>query len=250
MTDDKADRGDGKNSTAEGEESHVSATDETVERQIADDESAESASGDAAEDTAASDTAASDTANTSDGATETVAALPGAAFQDPDSGSSTVVRLLVPLTLLVLFLGSLGIAAFAYLAWYQPDRKVDDAVAASVLQSASDGAVALLSYTPETLDQDFTNAKTRLTGDFLSYYTQFTQEIVTPAAKQKSVKTSAAVVRSALSKLEPTTAEVLLFINQSTVSKENPDGSFTASSVKVEMTKVGDAWLISSFDPV
>lgn len=159
-------------------------------------------------------------------------------------------RLLLPIGLVVAIVLSAGAAAFAYFTLHRSDQEVDQAVAAKVIQSAADGAAALLSYTPETLDKDFATAKSRLTGDFLNYYTQFTQDIVTPAAKQKQVKTSAVVVRSALSKLEPTSGEVLLFINQSTVSKENPDGSFTASSIKVEMTKVGDDWLISSFDPV
>jgi Mce-associated membrane protein len=159
-------------------------------------------------------------------------------------------RLVLPIVLVVVLVASAAVTAWFYFARYTVDQKVDQHVAASVLQSASDGAVALLSYSPDTLDKDFTNAKARLTGDFLNYYTQFTQQIVTPAAKQKQVKTSAAVVRSAISKLDSSSAEVLLFINQSTVSKENPDGSFTASSVKVEMTKVGNDWLISSFDPV
>lgn len=38
--------------------------------------------------------------------------------------------------------------------------------------------------------------------------------------------------------------------NQSTTSKENPDGAFVASSVKVGMKKVDGAWPISAFDPV
>lgn len=159
-------------------------------------------------------------------------------------------RLAVPVALAVLLLGSVGAAAWSYVEMYRPDRATDDAVAATVVQSASDGTVALLSYSPDTLDADFANAKAHLTGDFLNYYTQFTADIVTPAAKQKSVKTSAQVVRSALGQLSPTSAEVLLFINQSTTSKENPDGAFTASSVKVGLTKIGNDWLISSFDPV
>ncbi len=90
-----------------------------------------------------------------------------------------------------------------------------------------------------------------MTGDFLSYYTQFTEQIVTPAAKEKSVKTTASVVRAAVSDIEPDSAEVLVFINQTTTSKENPDGgAFAASSVKVGLTKVDGAWLIESFDPV
>ncbi|MCP9273354.1 twin-arginine translocation pathway signal [Mycolicibacterium arenosum] len=174
--------------------------------------------------------------------------------QNADEGTAATGRssrrLILPIALAVALLASAALAAWFYFATYQPDQKVDQAVAARVIQSASDGAVALLSYTPETLDEDFTAAKSKLTGEFLNYYTRFTQEIVTPAAKQKSVKTLAVVVRSALSNLEPTKAQVLLFINQQTVSKENPDGSFTASSVKVELTKVGNDWLISSFDPV
>ena len=72
---------------------------------------------------------------------------------------------------------------------------------------------------------------------------------MTPAAKQKSVKTSAAVVRAAVSELQPDSAVVLVFINQTTTSKENPDGSFTASSVKVGLTKINDTWLISVVRP-
>ena len=159
-------------------------------------------------------------------------------------------RLLVPLALVVLLLASAGVTTWIYLAQYRTDQQTSDAVKTRVIQSASDGTVALLSYSPETLDKDFANAKTHLTGDFLNYYTQFTAEIVTPAAKQKAVKTSAAVVRSAMAQMQPASAEVLLFLNQTTTSKENPDGSFTASSVKVGLTKVGDDWLISAFDPV
>jgi len=159
-------------------------------------------------------------------------------------------RLLVPLVLVVLLLASAGVTTWVYLSQYRSDQATNQAVQTRVIQSAKDGTVALLSYSPETLDKAFANAKTHLTGDFLNYYTQFTSEIVTPAAKQKSVKTTAAVVRSALGQLQPTSAEVLLFLNQTTTSKENPDGSFTASSVKVGLTKVGNDWLIASFDPV
>ena len=162
-----------------------------------------------------------------------------------------VRRMLVPLLLTVLLLASAGVATWAYLSMYRPDQQInDDAVATRVVQAASDGTVALLTYKPDSMDKDFAAAKARLTGDFLDYYTRFTTDIVTPAVKQKSVKTSASVVRKALSKLEPTSAEVLVFVNQTTTSKENPEGAFAASSVRVGLTKVGNEWLISAFDPV
>jgi Mce-associated membrane protein len=159
-------------------------------------------------------------------------------------------RLLVPIVLAVLLVGSAGLASWAYMTQFRPDRQTDAAVAADTIKAASDGTVALLSYAPETLDKDFATAKTHLTGDFLDYYTKFTTDIVTPAAKQKSVKTSAAIVRAAVAELKPDSAVVLVFLNQTTTSKENVDGSFTASSVKVSLAKVDGAWLISAFDPV
>jgi len=154
------------------------------------------------------------------------------------------------IALTVALLASAGVAAYLYFGQYRTDQKTDDAVANVVLDAAKTGTVAMLSYSPDTLDKDFANAKSHLTGDFLSYYTNFTQQIVTPAAKQKAVKTSAAVVRAAVSELQPDSALVLVFINQNTVSKENPDGAFAASAVKVGMKKINGTWLISAFDPV
>jgi Mce-associated membrane protein len=152
--------------------------------------------------------------------------------------------------LAVALIASAGVAAWLYFQQYRPDQETNAAVAGVALDAAKTGTVALLSYAPGSLDKDFAAAKSHLTGDFLSYYTQFTEQIVTPAAKQKSVKTAAAVVRAAVSELHPDSAVVLVFVNQTTVSKENPDGAFAASAVKVGLKKINGAWLISSFDPV
>lgn len=155
-----------------------------------------------------------------------------------------------PILLAAALIASAGVAAWLYFYQYRPDQQTDTASATVALDAAKNGTVSLLTYSPETLDKDFANAKSHLTGDFLSYYTQFTEQIVTPAAKQKSVKTSAAVVRAAVAELHPDSAAVLVFINQNTTSKENPGGAFTASAVKVGLKKMNDTWLISSFDPV
>jgi Mce-associated membrane protein len=89
-----------------------------------------------------------------------------------------------------------------------------------------------------------------LTGDFLTYYNQFTQQIVAPAARQKSVKTTAVVLRAALSEFHPDSAVVLLFVNQTTQSKDRPEPTLSSSSVMVALTKADGKWLISSFNPV
>ncbi|MGA5544620.1 twin-arginine translocation pathway signal [Mycobacterium sp. NPDC051198] len=157
---------------------------------------------------------------------------------------------LVPIMLGVALVASAALASAVYFALYRPDQETGTKAAELVVQAASDGTVALLSYAPDSLDQDFTNAKSHLTGDFLSYYTDFTTKIVKPAAGQKKVKTNAKVVQGAAVEVKPESADVLLFINQTTTSQEIPDGSYSVSAVKVGLSKIDGNWLISSFDPV
>jgi Mce-associated membrane protein len=132
---------------------------------------------------------------------------------------------------------------------YRPAQQVDKAASAPAVAAARDGAITILSYAPDTVGQDLETAKSYLTGDFLSYYSEFTGQFVEPAALQKGVHNSATVVRWALAEMHPARAKVLLFINQSTTTKEKPQPTVTASSVLVTVAKTDGRWLISSFDP-
>ena len=157
---------------------------------------------------------------------------------------------LVPLVLVLLLLVSGALAAWLYVKQYRPDEQTDNTAAQSAVNAARDGVVAILSYKPDTLNQDFAAAKSHLTGDFLNYYDQFTQQIVTPAAREKALTTTAQVVGAAASELQPNSAVVLLFVNQATVSKERPDPAMASSTVLVSLTKVHGTWLISKFQPI
>ncbi len=130
--------------------------------------------------------------------------------------------IIAPVILILLVAISGGVATWLYFKQYRPDQQTDAGVAKAVIRAASDGTAALLSYSPETLDQDFATARSHLAGDFLSYYNQFTEQIVAPAAKQKSLKTTASVKGAAVSQLRPDSAVVLIFINQTTTSKASP----------------------------
>jgi Mce-associated membrane protein len=174
---------------------------------------------------------------------------------DSADSSSAARRSLpaIPLIPAALVLGLLAaglLAGWLYFTQYRPDKQTDDAVAQSVVNAARDGTVALLSYKPDTLNQDFAAAKSHLTGDFLNYYDQFTKEVVTPAAQTKGVTTTAQVAGAAVSELNPDKAVVLVFINQATTSKERPDPAMASSSAKVSLAKVHGDWLITKFDPI
>jgi Mce-associated membrane protein len=143
-----------------------------------------------------------------------------------------------------------AVTSWLYFATYQPDRQSSPAVADTAIKAASAGTVAVLSYKPDTAGSDFAAAKAHLTGEFLTYYNQFTQQVVTPALQQKGVRTTAMVLKAAVSDLQPDSAVILLFVNQSTSSSQSPEPSLSTSSVKVGLRKVHGDWLISSFDPV
>jgi Mce-associated membrane protein len=159
-------------------------------------------------------------------------------------------RNIVAILVAIALVTSAGVAAGLYFFQFTPQQQTNTEATNGAIEAAKNGSVALLSYSPDSLDKDFATAKSNLTGDFLSYYTQFTEQIVTPAAKEKKVKTTASIVRAAASEMHPDSAVVLVFINQVTTSKENPDGAFAASAVKVGLTKIDGRWLISAFDPV
>jgi Mce-associated membrane protein len=168
-----------------------------------------------------------------------------------DDGVARRRRITVVPAVLVLLLVACGaVTAWLYFAQYRPEQQTDAAAAQSAINAARDGTVALLSYKPDTLNQDFAAAKSHLTGDFLNYYDQFTKQVVTPAAKEKALTTTAQVVGAAASELHPDSAVVLLFINQATTSKDRPDPAMAASSVQVSLTKVHGTWLITKFQPI
>jgi Mce-associated membrane protein len=145
---------------------------------------------------------------------------------------------------------AVGVAAGVYLIAYRPDQRVDDAAAHRAVQAASDGAVAVLSYSYDHLNRDFDNAKSHLTGDFLAYYSKFTGDIVAPTAQQGQLTTTAQVIRAAVSDLHPDSAVVLVFVNQTTASVQKKDPQKTQSAVLVTLTKVDGSWLIAKFEPV
>jgi Mce-associated membrane protein len=69
-------------------------------------------------------------------------------------------------------------------------------------------------------------------------------------AQKGELTTTAKVIRAAVSELHPGSAVVLVFVDQTTASKQKPEPVKTASSVLVTLTKINGSWLIAKFDPV
>jgi Mce-associated membrane protein len=113
---------------------------------------------------------------------------------------------------------------------------------------ASEDAVALLSYKPDTVDRDLGAARERLTGEFKDAYTALTREVVIPGAKEKHISAAAKVNAAASVSATANHAVVLLFVNQTvTIGQGVPTD--TQPVIRVTLDKVNGRWLVSRFDP-
>jgi Mce-associated membrane protein len=156
-------------------------------------------------------------------------------------------RIVVPTVAVV---AAAATAGYVYVTQYRVDVATDPAATAEVIQAATDGTIAVLTYKPDTIDADLAAAQSHLTGEFLTYYTEFGNDILKPATRDREVTTEAAVVGAADTEIGPDAATVLVFVNQQTVSRDRPEPAQSASSVLVDLTKVDGQWLISAFEPI
>jgi Mce-associated membrane protein len=182
-----------------------------------------------------------------------------AATEEPEraggpSASERLIRAALsvwrPVVAASLVIAAIAAAVGVYFFQYRPAQQTDDAAQRQVVQAASDGVVAAVSYSYDHLDRDIARAKSLSSGEFLAYYTKFSEEFIAPAAKKGQLTAKAKVLRAAISEMHPDSAVVLVFINQDTASKEKPEPLTTASSVLVTMAKVEGSWLISKLYPL
>ena len=150
---------------------------------------------------------------------------------------------LLPALALMLAIGA------GYLKWM--DNSVRDSEAAGIesVQAAKDSTIAILSYKPDTVEQQLHGARDLLTGEFRDSYTSLTNDVVIPGAKQKQISAVATVPAAASVSAKPNHAVVLVFVNQTVVVGQDAP-SDSASSVRVTLDKINGRWLISKFDPV
>ncbi|MDT7764853.1 MAG: Mce-associated rane protein [Mycobacterium sp.] len=150
---------------------------------------------------------------------------------------------ILPATVFVLILGA------AYGKWQATTLTDAQHAASQSVQAATESTIALLSYRPDTVEKQLTEARTHLTGSFRDAYTSLTHDVVIPGAQQKHISAVATVPAAGSLSATENHAAVLVFVDQTTtVGNDTPTN--TSSSVRVTLDKVDDRWLISAFDPV
>jgi Mce-associated membrane protein len=136
-----------------------------------------------------------------------------------------------------------------YFQWRDTSARAPATPRADSVAAARDSTIALLSYRPDTVQQQLGNARDRLTGQFQQSYTSLVNDVVIPGAKQKQITAQARVPAAASVSATDRHAVVLVDVDQTvTVGTDAP--ADTTSSVRVTLEKVGGRWLISAFDPI
>jgi Mce-associated membrane protein len=153
------------------------------------------------------------------------------------------VYVLLPAVVLALALGA------GYMKWQYGSARAADTARTESIAAATENTIDLLSYRPDTVEQQLTAAQGRLTGTFRDSYGSLIHDVVIPGSQQKHISAVATVPAAASVSASADHAVVLLFVNQSViVGTDAPTSS--ASSVRVTLDKIDGQWLVSDFTPV
>lgn len=140
-------------------------------------------------------------------------------------------------------------SAAGFLRWQDATaRSIDEARAESV-RAATASTIAILSYSPDTVQKNLESARDRLAGKFRDSYSSLVRDVVIPGARKKKISAVANVPAAASMSVTVNHATVLVFVNQSIIVGDEAPTS-TASNIEVTLDRVGGRWLISQFDPV
>ena len=141
----------------------------------------------------------------------------------------------------------LAVAA-GVLRWLTVVQDESDTARVESVQAAKDITAQMLSYETETVDQQLTAARDRMTGEFRGTYTAMINEVI-PAAHAQRIAAVADVLEAGTATAKPDRVELVLFVNQSVqVGDEMPKKH--PSVARVTMVKDDGQWLMSEYEPV
>lgn len=164
-------------------------------------------------------------------------------FRKRHAPARLLVFVLIPGVALLLTVG------VGYLKWRTVEARAALTASTESVQAASETTVALLSYRPDTVEENLVAVRDRLTGGFRDAFTSLTADTVIPGARQKQIISSATVPAAASIEATDEHAVVLVFVDQTTIVGTDPPTQ-TTSTVKVTLDKIGKQWLVSDFTPL
>lgn len=161
-------------------------------------------------------------------------------------GSPASVFTLVGLLVVVLTLGGVMAVAGVITSSVGDRREAEAAARAAETApaTAERAAEAILAYDHQTLDADQDAATRFMTDDFAEQYSETFEKVVKPTAEEGRATVVAAVKGSATVRASSDRVRVLLFVDQTTVSRANEDPQVALNRVQMIMVRDGDSWLV------
>ena len=138
-------------------------------------------------------------------------------------GSTASVFTFVGLLVVVLTLGGV-MAALGVVTPSVGDKREAEAAeraAATAPATAERAAEAILAYDHQTLDADQDAATRFMTDDFAEQYSETFEKVVKPTAEESRATVAATVKGSATVRATSDRVRVLLFVDQTTLSRDN-----------------------------
>ncbi|WP_242657247.1 hypothetical protein [Mycobacterium talmoniae] len=139
--------------------------------------------------------------------------------------------------------------AAGWLKWQDQASRSSDLMRAESTDAAIDSTVAMLSYSPDTVDSDVAAARALTTDGFRDTYLQLAHDQVVPNAKERHISETVSVPGAAAVSVSVNHAVVLVFADRTMVTDSSPPVEVPAS-YRVTLDKVGGRWLVAGFDPV
>jgi Mce-associated membrane protein len=152
------------------------------------------------------------------------------------------------LTVVLLVLCLLAAAALTVLQLEQRDRAANERARAQAVSAARAAAGDILGYDYRSIEQSIRRARAETTGGFRKQYDE-TAKTLLPQSKQVKAIVQATVGSSAVMSADRDRVVVLLFVDQATVKQvpgeKTPTTRIDQSRVRMTMSRIGSAWLVS-----
>lgn len=154
-----------------------------------------------------------------------------------------------PVRRIVAALAALLVAGSGWLWWDSAQRRAAEAAGTAAAAAAREAVAAMLSYRPQTAEQDLMAAQDLLTGPYRDDYAQLTTTVVIPDAVAKRVSSTVTVPAAAAVSASAGRAVVLAYVNQTVVEGSGPP-AYIPSRARVGMERIDGRWLVSGFETI
>jgi Mce-associated membrane protein len=137
-----------------------------------------------------------------------------------------------------------------WLGWQALSAARERTTRDEALAAARSATSQVLSYHVDTLDADLARSLSMFSGPFTAKFAELADNVIVPAVTQQGMATTATVIRAAVIAAEPGQVSTLLFVNQVSTLKGDPQPHTVANQVQVTMTRFDGRWLISDLQPL